>query len=45
MFFFFFKNTKNFNTHKGRGEKIFKETNSGVYLKGYNSWIHNTDFM
>ena len=43
--FFFFKNTKNFNTHKGRGEKIFKETNSGVYLKGYNSWIHNTDFM
>ena len=32
------------NTHIGRGEKIFKEIYNGIYLKGLNSWIHNTDF-
>ena len=25
-------------------EECLKETNSGIYLKGPNSWIHNTDF-
>ena len=42
FFFFFVENTKYFNTHTGRGEKILKETDSGIYPKNRNSWIHST---
>ena len=41
FFFFFVKNTKYFNTHtQGERREGFKETNSDVYSKGFNSWIH-----
>ena len=39
----FFLNTKYFNTCRERGEN-FKQTDSGVYPKGLNSWIHNIGF-
>ena len=32
------------DTRTGRREKVFKETYSGVYPKGPNSWIHSTGF-
>ena len=38
--FLFFKNIKYFNTHKKRQENL-KETNSDVFSKELNSWIHN----
>ena len=34
-----------FNIHtRGGGRMFFKETYSGVYLKGLNFWIHSTGF-
>ena len=43
---FFLRILSIFNTHiRGeRGEGFFKETYSGVYPKGSNSWIHNIGF-
>ena len=43
--FFFVENTKYFLTHTWRkGRRFFKETYSGVYPKGPNSWIHDTSY-
>ena len=40
FFLFYFKNTKYFNIYTQRErEKSFKETNSGVYLKGSNLFL------
>ena len=45
VFFFFLRILSIFNTHMGRGEKVFfKQTYNGVYPKGSNSWIYNTGF-
>ena len=45
LLFSFFENTKYFNTHtQGERGEGFKETNSDVYLKRLNSWIHSTCF-
>ena len=45
VFFFFFENTKYFqHTYGEMGECFFKETYSGIYPKGSNSWIYSTDF-
>ena len=32
----------NILTHTKEREEGFKKTNSGVYSKRFNSWIHNT---
>ena len=43
--FFFLRILSIFNTHaRGEGRRFFKETYSGVYPKGPNSWIHSTGF-
>ena len=45
FFFFLLRILSIFNTHtRGEGRKFFKETYSGVYLKGPNSWIYSTGF-
>ena len=45
QFFFFFENTKYFqHTYGEMGECFFKETYSGIYPKGSNSWIYSTNF-
>ena len=42
--YFFLKNIKDLtHTHGEMGEGL-KETDSDVYLKYPNSWIHDTDF-
>ena len=43
IYHFFFYNTKYFYTQT-RGENVLKITDSSVYPKGYNSWIHSTNF-
>ena len=42
FFFFFLLRILSNLTHTGRGEKILKETDSGIYPKNRNSWIHCT---
>ena len=45
FFFFFFFRILNILTHThGEREKCLKETNSSVYPKEYNTWIHSIDF-
>ena len=45
LFFFFFFNTKYFNTHTYKEmRESLKETDNDVYPKESNSWIHNTNF-
>ena len=43
-FLFFFKNTKYFNTYTRERKEGFKATDSGLYPKWLNSWIHSTYF-
>ena len=44
-FFFFLRILNIFNTHtEGERGEGFKETYSGVYPKGSNSWIYSTSF-
>ena len=45
LIFFLLRILSIFNTHTHTEErKFFKETYSGVYPKGLNSWIHSTCF-
>ena len=45
LFFFFWLRKLSILIHtKGDREEGFKETISGVYPKGPNSWIHSTSF-
>ena len=45
LLFFFFENTKYFNTHTHRERREgLKEIDSGIDPKEFNSWIHSTCF-
>ena len=41
---FFFRILSILTHTQGERRQGFKESNSGVYPKGHNSWIHNTEW-